>query len=86
MAFTLTNYDNTNGDAAKIYVDNVDDTVVYDVSSADVTSYLKGISVLVGEGGGGSYFLAETFGESFVDVALVAVDTPLYSDTDKEGF
>lgn len=83
---TLTDYDNTNGDAAKIYVDDVSDATVISVGGVDVTDYLKGASVLVGEGGGGSYFLAETFGESFVDVALCAVDTPLYADSDKETF
>ena len=83
---TLTNYDNTNGDAAKIYVDDVSDATVISVGGVDLTDYLKGVSVLVGEGGGGSYFLAETFGESFVDVALFAVDTPLYAESDKETF
>lgn len=83
---TLTDYDNTNGDAAKIYVDDVSDATVISVGGVDLTDYLKGVSVLVGEGGGGSYFLADTFGESFVDVALCAVDTPLYADSDKETF
>lgn len=76
---TLTNYDNTNGDAAKIYVDDVSDVTVISVGGVDLTDYLKGVYVLVG-------FLAETFGESFVDVALCAVDTPLYADSDKETF
>lgn len=84
--FTLTDYDNTNGDAAKIYVDDVSDATVLSVGGVDLTDYLKGVSVLVGGGGGGSYFLADTFGESFVDVALCAVDTPLYADSDKETF
>lgn len=83
--FTLTDYDNTNGDAAKIYVDDVSDATVISVGGVDLTDYLKSVSVLIG-GGGGSYFLAETFGESFVDVALCAVDTPLYADSDKETF
>ena len=83
---TLTNYDNTNGDAAKIYVDDVSDATVISVGGDDLTDYVKGVSVLVGEGGGGSYFLADTFGESFVDVALCAVDTPLYAESDKETF
>lgn len=83
---TLTDYDNTNGDAAKIYVDDVSDATVISVGGVDLTDYLKGVSVLVGEGGGDSYFLADTFGESFVDVALCAVDTPLYADSDKETF
>lgn len=84
--FTLTDYDNTNGDAAKIYVDDVSDATVISVGGVDLTDYLKSVSVLIGVGGGGSYFLAETFGESFVDVALCAVDTPLYADSDKETF
>lgn len=84
--FTLTDYDNTNGDATKIYVDDVSDATVISVGGVDLTDYLKSVSVLIGVGGGGSYFLAETFGESFVDVALCAVDTPLYADSDKETF
>ena len=86
---TLTGYDNSNGDALKIEVEYLDQATVFNASSVDVTSSLKSAGILVGgstpPGPGGDSTLDVLFGETFVDVALCALDTPLYSSSDKEA-
>ena len=88
---TLSGYDSSAGDALKIEVKYIDDTKVTDSSSVDVTSALVSAGILTGgykptpPGPGGDSTLDVLFGETFVDVALCALDTPLYSSSDKEA-
>lgn len=86
---TLSGYDSSAGDALKIEVEYLDSVAVFDSSSVDVTQDLIDAGILVGgttpPGPGGDSTLDALFGETFVDVALVALDTPLYADSDKEA-
>ena len=86
---TLSGYDSSAGDALKIEVEYLDSVAVFDSSSVDVTQDLIDAGILVGgttpPGPGGDSTLDVLFGSSFVDVALVALDTPLYSSSDKEA-
>lgn len=68
---TLSDYDATGGNAAKIYVERIADVTILNASAVDVTSTLAAAGILVGETSGDA--IVETFGADWSDVARYAL-------------
>lgn len=80
---TLSNYDASNGDASKIYVDKISDVVVKNVGGVDVTAALISAEILVGNATPtGTDAIVETFGESWSDVARYALEIKTNPDVE----
>lgn len=69
---TLSDYDATGGNAAKIYVERIADVKILNASAVDVTSALVAAGILVGEASDDDA-IVETFGEDWADVARYAL-------------
>lgn len=75
---TLQNYDNSNGDARKIYYE-LDPVSVKSKNGEDDTERLKRLNILTKPW---ASFAVPFFSEDYINVALTAIDTPLYNSGD----
>ena len=80
---TLYDYDSSNGGARRIYVSEIDSTLILNHDGANDVKRLQDNNILRQ---GGDSVLDILYNVDYLDVALCAVDTPLFNDGDKESF